>query len=1079
MKDAIHRQDWPTALSIANSLELETSFIHKHALSQQLSSTDPTDRLNLSSIETVLKSDPIWVARLIINLSQKPSPTSPRCSYTDEKKLIEILSTATDIWLDKLSTDRNLSLREVLSGIVESAEHEDRAETVKALIQEDEEVAEASLAKWVSVDCKSKWNIYEDLYRPAQSTSKNLIQDSLKHERPVTEDEPEEISNWGDVELDPIQGLDEAPDQGEPDGSFFSFCQLDLTDFAFTLASKLELDSLRKLIESGSIQIESTNLFDSIPLHARPSDMDYGQDLIALLPRPQTKFTPPSQPTDVIAILLNLAPHQSLLSNPTDQQLTEWYLSRVRAIDNLTGCIDTAIEIIQHGAASGVLGLESIAEDLSLLGKLLYDAPYASSEYDWTLDQWMSKSPEEIVEAYLAGSTPSSLIKDIHRLVLPYLGLLESRRARASIPGAEFTIPDGLRTWGLGLSNNLAMLEALIKASSPNLTLPERPIKSNEDLARILVSCFYTSSSLDGWESMGRMFECMPAFPDQIPTDTAFNSANYLHELLLSLSSSMCTRQGTHRVYKALLQLDTGRLSSILDGLDDHLATAEVLARWNVPARLGDLVIKYHGNKPAQQKLATRIARQEGGVEMESEEEWEALLEAMIELSQTGRALDLLGKEEIVRLFFSGLLTSGKFKLAKALFSSSIDDPLLDLSTQEELVIAASREFYDNAESGNLQTGEMKMAYDCLAVAPSSLNIKRERDFIEATSRLASFKIESQLGVTMSPIEIRLKTNKLDLIGQVLEASPTAYQHQDMIIDLVNKLGYKEDLLLQIKALSMMVDRAFVKEDLLIATQTCERMISILENMKKRSKQIESQSSIDESSKVVWRTCEKIGKHPQRFQASLSTLNTNFKTKFLAHAIIICPPDQIARLLDQWRQVEKEEDYCSSISLINPSQPSNRDIPSNSMLPESLWNSISEKSVTDSILNPPSSTSTKVGESLGLPGGDLASRTLERAASLFPFKSTTVPPLGFMSSSKTDAQNNSVDPNALRPDQHRNESERLERNFSEPLNSLVGDHQDKVRFGVGVDTDRLTTALSNKFTSGVGWLIGANEEDLR
>lgn len=35
----------------------------------------------------------------------------------------------------------------------------------------------------------------------------------------------------------------------------------------------------------------------------------------------------------------------------------------------------------------------------------------------------------------------------------------------------------------------------------------------------------------------------------------------------------------------------------------------------------------------------------------------------------------------------------------------------LDRSSIEELVLAASREFYDNAETGNLHSGEMKQAY--------------------------------------------------------------------------------------------------------------------------------------------------------------------------------------------------------------------------------------------------------------------------------------------------------------------------------------------------------------------------------
>ena len=56
------------------------------------------------------------------------------------------------------------------------------------------------------------------------------------------------------------------------------------------------------------------------------------------------------------------------------------------------------------------------------------------------------------------------------------------------------------------------------------------------------------------------------------------------------------------------------------------------------------------------------------------------------------------------------------------------------------------------AETGNIHTGEMKLAYDCLSVyGAETPAIKREKEFIEATSRLTTFKALSG----MTPSEIR------------------------------------------------------------------------------------------------------------------------------------------------------------------------------------------------------------------------------------------------------------------------------------------------------------------------------------
>lgn len=57
-----------------------------------------------------------------------------------------------------------------------------------------------------------------------------------------------------------------------------------------------------------------------------------------------------------------------------------------------------------------------------------------------------------------------------------------------------------------------------------------------------------------------------------------------------------------------------------------------------------------------------------------------------------------------------------EFGLAQSLLHPASAEPPLPPAVEEELVIAASREFYDNAESGNLHKGDMKLAFDwCVA----------------------------------------------------------------------------------------------------------------------------------------------------------------------------------------------------------------------------------------------------------------------------------------------------------------------------------------------------------------------------
>jgi hypothetical protein len=55
--------------------------------------------------------------------------------------------------------------------------------------------------------------------------------------------------------------------------------------------------------------------------------------------------------------------------------LLRWYREQIDRIILRTEYVDTALALTQHGASSGLSGLEEIGEDLSLLSRLIYDTP--------------------------------------------------------------------------------------------------------------------------------------------------------------------------------------------------------------------------------------------------------------------------------------------------------------------------------------------------------------------------------------------------------------------------------------------------------------------------------------------------------------------------------------------------------------------------------------------------------------------------------------------------------------------------------------------------------------------------------
>ena len=97
----------------------------------------------------------------------------------------------------------------------------------------------------------------------------------------------------------------------------------------------------------------------------------------------------------------------------------------------------------------------------------------------------------------------------------------------------------------------------------------------------------------------------------------------------------------------------------------DHLESGEILSRWSVPVPLR-WFLRSHDDVAEQRACANKMARRAGGADdkLNTLEDWEWLLEDMLKLRGTGEngirgAFGLLSEDEIFRIFFAGLLSTG------------------------------------------------------------------------------------------------------------------------------------------------------------------------------------------------------------------------------------------------------------------------------------------------------------------------------------------------------------------------------------------------------------------------------------
>ncbi|KAG8884009.1 hypothetical protein FRB98_002650 [Tulasnella sp. 332] len=721
-----------------------------------------------------------------------------------------------------------------------------------------------------------------------------------------------------------------------PPISLSSFLLLSVTDVALLLASSLHIAALAVLFarRTNDLLPRRVEILDAIPLHAQSTDQlnellpsfDYNSAQEKLPSRIPWREVPDWTEASGLALVdaaeatfnsstsgPSSLPSKSTIKPLSAEELSSWYVDRAKRIDSELGLVDVALALVQHGASQGIPGLDELGEELSLLSQLVYDAGSPSTNTPWNLARWRSMDPDAVVLAYLSSSTPSSVAGDIRRLVLPYLYVLEAVKERAGAPDPN--LPKRY-LFKYVLSAPLSMAAAVFEASKPTLPASQRLIPKDDDMARLALACLYGSDALREWATMSQIFECLPAW--QSASDEAAEeqggAADATLRTLATFVAPSATRPkvSSQDLLSYFEPLTQQALSRMLDVLDVHLASGEILSRWDVPAPLRWFL--QSANDEAQQRAwATRMARRNvasGDVE-ENDEEWVQLMKDMTRLVGGGKgalkgAFGLLSKDEVKKIFFQGLLSLGKFKLARRLLNPKHGQRPLTPNIIEEICLAMSRELYDNAGSGNLHVGDMKLAYDCLAViAPPTPATLSEREFIEATSKICSYGVHSRPGVPLAPIEIRLVKDRLSLISRVLSSNENVYKHSEVVLDLVHKLGFRNDLAAEVKTLAMLADAATQAEDFVRAAEMSERMVKDVQSLRRKALSTSptegSQPLIaqDEAIEVCWHTCFQLGRQPEFPDAKR-------KLGLLAHALQLCPPENVLDVLAVWRRVEGE-----------------------------------------------------------------------------------------------------------------------------------------------------------------------------
>ncbi|KIY65344.1 hypothetical protein CYLTODRAFT_456406 [Cylindrobasidium torrendii FP15055 ss-10] len=251
---------------------------------------------------------------------------------------------------------------------------------------------------------------------------------------------------------------------------------------------------------------------------------------------------------------------------------------------------------------------------------------------------------------------------------------------------------------------------AIFEASKPTLPSSQRVIKNDEDMARLALARLYGSSSLNERPTMSRIYECLPSWDES-------KLADYNADLADATIDS-------------LGDFVTPSISRPSASPSDLMVSFNPLPLgWRDPCEVGRSgTLCLVSPKQERHQGPTRKGEPNGAPDddMDGIERWEWLLEDMIKLTgsegpELRGAFGLMSAEEIVQIVI-------RFDLAKTMLRDNRRLAGLRRESVEELCLACSHEFYDNAASGNYKVGVTKLAYECLDVTFPTDRIVRERD---------------------------------------------------------------------------------------------------------------------------------------------------------------------------------------------------------------------------------------------------------------------------------------------------------------------------------------------------------------
>ncbi|XP_067139001.1 NBAS subunit of NRZ tethering complex-like [Centruroides vittatus] len=517
----------------------------------------------------------------------------------------------------------------------------------------------------------------------------------------------------------------------------------------------------------------------------------------------------------------------------TKELLTQWYSQRAREIENLSCCVENALELIKLGRERNVQGLEKLHDDLVIMETLVYechvDKPLSFQELE-------NMSDNDRLQLLMSMSTESTFIKDVKQWLLPFLQCCNKYK-----PGSHKEL---LREYLVKLATE-ELTNCLKIFESSRVDQPDPIITDIAELMSLALDCVYACKREDQLSQAFGILECLP----QRGYGDTSSEIDKLHDRL--------------------------------DELEKYLSVAELLEQHGVSTTLSYLYTCNNNSEEVKKlliKLTRTASRQTPSL---GEAEWKQLLNDILDMQQ--KIYKCITPVDCYEIFVEALLCSGKLEtigLAARMIECNLSNiptsPVglsylihhkkLDYSRAVKLVLSAAREYFNSSETPSDPC--MNLARECLhLIEDTPPVIEEELDLISSLPLLQEFSIN------ILPLKVRLCENRLEFIKQALKAKPKAYKNSQKLLRLSYFLRVcgQDKQQREGKVLSLIAEVAFEAKDYQDCYNICQQLMT---------------GGHEEG----WSICQKMG-------SCNEFKNIEAKCKLLSFAISHCSPDLLVSLL--------------------------------------------------------------------------------------------------------------------------------------------------------------------------------------